>query len=226
MQGMPIAPPPKEKSNLGLIVSLVITVVLLLGALGFGIWAFMGMEDYKNNSDQKSAAAVVIAQQQTSTAKDKEFVEKEKNPLKEYKGPAAFGTINLKYPKTWGGFVTEASGTSGIPVDAYFHPNFVPGLQSGTDFALRVKVVNKSYADQVKQFESKVKQGKVKVSPYTLPKVSGAVGSRVEGEVNAGQQDILVLLPLRDKTIEISTESNQFRSDFDSIILANLTFVP
>jgi len=36
----------------------------------------------------------------------------------------------------------------------------------------------------------------------------------------------MILLPLRDKTLKISTESQQFVGDFDNIILANLKFVP
>ena len=223
--GMPVGQPRKTLN--GLLIPLIISVLLLLGALGFGLWSFTGMQDYKNNSDKKVSSAVQIAQQETSTAKDKEFIEKEKSPLKQYKGPAAFGTVTIQYPKTWSAFVTETTNGGGTPVDGYFHPGFVPGLQSGTDFALRVKVVSKQYADEMKQFESKMKAGKVKISPYKAPKMTdGTVGSRIDGEINTGQQDSMILFPLRDKTIEISTESGQFRGDFDSIILANLTFVP
>lgn len=221
--GMPVQLPKNGMNKL--LIPFILSVLLFIGALIFGVWAFTNMQDYKNNSDKKVAAAVAVAQQQTSSAKDKEFVEKEKNPLKEYKGPAAFGTLNIQYPKTWSAFITESDKTN-TPVDGYLHPNFVPGLESGTDFALRVKVVSRQYADELKQYESRVKTGKVKISPYNAPKVSGVLGSRIEGEITTGQQDSMVLFPLRDKTIEISTESSQFKGDFDSIILANLTFVP
>lgn len=222
--GMPVGQPKKGMNVL--LIPFILTLLFFLGAAGFGIWAFAGMQDYKNNSDKKSAAAVEIAKQEVSTAKDKEFVEKEKNPLDTYKGPAAFGTLNIQYSKKWSAFVTEAQGNTSTPVDGYFHPNFVPGVQSGTDFALRVKVTGRSYAEEMKQYDSKVKQGKVKVSPYSAPKVPGVLGSRIEGEINTGQQGVLVLFPVRDKTIQISTESTQFKGDFDSIIMANLTFVP
>lgn len=222
--GMPVQLP-KDGPN-RLLIPFVICLVLFVAAAGFGMWAFANMQDYKNNSDKKVATAVQIAQQETSSAKDKEFVEKEKSPLKEYKGPAAFGTLSIQYPKTWSAFVTESDNNGGTPIDGYMHPGFVPGLQSGTDFALRVKVVSRQYADELKQYESRVKAKKVSISPYTAPKVSGVLGSRIDGEINTGQQDSMVLFPLRDKTIEISTESSQFKGDFDSIILANLTFVP
>lgn len=222
--GMPVQPP-KKGLNI-LLIPLILAVLLLIGSLVFALWAFMGMQDYKNNVQPKIDKAVAIAQQETSTAKDAEFLQKEKSPLREYKSAQAAGSISIQYPKTWSAFVTEkADGDD--PVDGYFHPGFVPGTDSGTDFALRVKVVSTPYADYLKQFEGKVKSGKVKISPFKAPKLpAGTVGSRVDGEVNTGQQDSMVLFPLRDKTIEISTESVEFKADFDNIILANLNFVP
>jgi hypothetical protein len=219
-------PPRSAKTRpWGLIVPLVVSIVLFIAALGFGVWAFAGRADYKNNSDKKAADAVAIAVQQESTRKDKEFVEKEKNPLKKYLGPAAFGTLDISYPKTWAAFVTETDKGS-TPVDGYFHPNFVPGLQSGTAFALRVAVTSQSYDQEMKQFESKVKSGKVRISAFAAKNVAGVTGSRVDGEINAGQQGTMILLPLRDRTIKLSTESQQFMNDFNTIILENLKFVP
>ena len=215
---------PKRGFN-ALIIPLVVTAVALLVALGFGMWAFAGMQDYKTNVDDKVAAAVAIAQEETKTAKDAEFVQKEKNPLKEYKTAQAAGSIAIQYPKTWSAFVTETDDSD--PVDGYFHPGYVPGIASGTDFALRLRVVSTAYSDYMKQFESKAKTGKLTIAPYKAPKVAqSTVGSRIEGEINVGQQASRVVFPLRDKTIEITSESAQFRNDFDSIILANLTFVP
>lgn len=222
--GVPIGEP-KKRMN-ALLLPFIITVTLLFGAMGFGIWAFMSRQDYKNNVDPKIAAAVKIAQQNTSTAKDKEFVEKEKNPLREYKASQSAGNLSVVFPKTWSAFINEAAKGETV-VDGYFHPGYVPGLESGTDFALRVRVISKPYDQQLKQFEAKSKTGKITVQPYSPPKMSeDVVGVRIDGEINPGQQDSMVILPLRDKTIEISTQSPRFVGDFDSIILANLQFVP
>lgn len=218
-------PIPKKHHPWGLIISLVMFILLFLGASGFGIWAFMGREDYKNNSDKKSAQAVTIAVQQEGTKKDKEFVEREKNPLKTYSGPEAFGSLHVEYPKTWSAYVVDA-GRTATPIDGYFHPNFVPNVVGGTTFALRIQVTSQNYAQEMKQFEAKVKAGKVTVSPFTLGKVPGTAGARVQGELTVGQQVTMVLLPLRDKTIKVSTESQQFIDDFDNIILKNLSFIP
>jgi len=207
------------------LIAAIILGVLLLAVSIFAFWAFNERGTYKDKTDQIVAKEVELAKQQVSDQKDKEFVEKEKNPLQEYKGPATYGSLNIQYPKTWSAYVDEV-GRGNMPISGYFHPNFVPGLNSGTAFALRVEVVGSAYDTEVKAFEPKVKAGKVKVTPYTAAKVPGATGSRIEGEINQGQKGIMVLFPLRDKTIRISTQTEAFAKDFNDIILANLTFVP
>lgn len=222
--GMPVGQPKKTLNVL--IIPLVVSVVLLLGSIGFGMWAFAGMQDYKNNVQPKIDKAVAIAQEETSTAKDKEFVEKEKTPVREYKAPQTAGSLSIQYPKTWSAYVTEPKSGTDI-VNGYFHPGYVPAAESGTDYALRVQVISRSYDLELKKYESKAKAGKVKISAYKAPKLpEGIVGSKIEGEINTGQQDVMVMFPLRDKTIIVSTESVQFFGDFNDIILANLTFVP
>lgn len=225
--GAPIAPmtPPKKQRHISAtLVSLIICIVFLLAAIGFGVWAYLQRQDYKANSDKKVDAAVVIAKKQTAEEKDKEFVEKEKNPYKEYVGPATYGSVKIVYPKTWGAYVNE-KGSQPL-VNGYWHPSFVPGSETGTAFALRMEVVATGYDQVMKTFDGKVKGGDVKVSPYKAPKVPSVLGSRVDGEINKGQKDSMVVFPLRDKTLKIWTESETFLNDFNNIILANLTFSP
>ena len=229
----PVSPPgemmpansAKSHHSLGLIIALVLFVLLFLGAAGFGFWAFNGRQQYKNESDKITAKAVAVAKQEEATKKDNEFTEKEKYPLKTYEGPDTYGGLDIVYPKTWSAYVVQADRTA-TPVDGYFHPGHVPGIQSGTAFALRVQVTSQSYEQEMRQFEGKVKGGKVKVTAYSPKNVGGVAGSRVEGEINNGQKNTMVLLPLRDKTIKISTESPQFLGDFEKIILENLKFIP
>jgi len=218
-------PPPKSSGRGKWIASLVVTILLLFGAIGFGVWAYLGRQDFKFNSDKKVAAAVDIAKQQESSAKDKEFIEKEKNPLTTYISSDTVGTIKLFYPKTWSVYMDE-SGSGNLPLSGLMHPKFVPGLQSKTAFALEVKVNNQNYANMMRQYESKSKSGLVTVTAFRLANVPDVLGSRVDGEINNSQQGAIVLLPLRDKTITISTQSQQYKGDFDNIILPNMTFVP
>lgn len=208
-----------------LIIPLVIFILLFVAALSFGIWAFIERTKYKNETDKIVSKAVTLTEQQVSTAKDKEFTEAEKKPTKAYKGPATFGSVELEYPKTWGAYISE-SGQGSNPIDGYLHPNFVPDIDSGTAFALRVEVVQKTYDEVMKQFDSKVKSGKVTVIPFRAELVPDVLGARVEGEINKDQKGVMVVFPIRDKTLKISSQSETFFADFNAIILKSLKFVP
>lgn len=215
---------PKKSLNT-LMIPFILTLVFLLFTIGFAFWAFTQMQEYKNKSDQKSAQAVSLAEKKLEAKKEAEFAEREKNPFKEYRGSATFGSVVIQYPKTWSAYITESDrGT--VPIDGYMHPNYVPGLQTETAFALRFQVSNTSYDQELKKYDSDAKSGKVKVSPASAPKVPNVAGVKIEGEVERGKRGTVVLFPVRDKTLRIITESEQFNKDFNDIILANLVFVP
>lgn len=203
----------------------IVTLVLFIASLGFGIWAYAGMQDYKNNVDEKIAVAVDVAKQQTATEKDNEFIEREKNPLKEYQAPSAAGSLKVKYPKTWSAYIDERNESS-RSLNAFFNPNFVPGEDTDATYALRIEVVNKTFDDVVKSFDSAIDRGDARARPYKAANVDNTVGLRIDGEIDNDQQGTLILLQLRDKTIKIWTEGDQFRDDMFDHVLPNLTFSP
>ncbi len=205
-----------------LLIPLVLVGTLLLFAIGFGAWAFTGRQDYKNNVDAKIVEAVEASDEKLSIEKEAEFAEREKDPNKSYQGPATYGSLLITYPKTWSAYIVEkSSGTTAL--DGYLHPNFIPDISSDHSFALRFEVLNTSYDQVIKQFDSKVRTGKVTVVAYRAPKVQEALGARISGEIDTKKQGIMVLLPVRDKTIRIWTEGEDFKGDFDRI-LEQLTF--
>ncbi len=221
----PVAASQQKPHSRVIVAVLIITVLLLLMAAGFGLWAFSRSLDYKNNSDKKSAVAVSKAEDILTKKKDAEFAEAEKQPFKTYISPSTAGTINITYPRTWSAFVTE-SDKSSTPVEGYFHPNFVPGVQSGVSFALRLQVLDQKYDQVMKQFDSAAKTGKVKIGPFRAVKVQEILGSRLDGEIAQNQQGSMIVLPLRDKTIKIFTEAGTFTNDFNNTVLPSLTFSP
>ena len=215
-----------EKGALsGYLIPFIVSIVLFLSATGFGVWSYLGRQDYKTNVDKKIATAVEIAIKQTSTDKDNEFVQREKKPLKSYHGPEEYGSLDVKYPKTWSAYVIEGGNRSN-PVDGYFNPSFVPGVENTTVYALRVQVVPGTYSSELGRFASFVKGGKVKVSPFKFAQVPSITGVRINGEILSGKQGSMVMVPLRDKTLKIYTEASQFVDDFNKIILPKVTFSP
>ncbi|HVV25860.1 MAG TPA: hypothetical protein VHC21_02415 [Candidatus Saccharimonadales bacterium] len=219
----------------GVAVSLVFTLLLLIAAIVFGVWAFGSRQDYKNNTDAKINAAVTVAKQNEDKLKDAAFAQAEKNPLTTWNGPEAYGSIALAYPKTWSGYVSVASSTntgSTNPVDGYFYPGVVPSTtDSSSSFALRIQVNSQSYANVVQQLSQANSQNPPTVAPYALPKVPKVVGVKVTGTLPISNGDtqktgIMVILPLRSETLEIWTEGSQFTADFNNSILPNFSFSP
>ncbi|MDB5170119.1 MAG: hypothetical protein JWN82_515 [Candidatus Saccharibacteria bacterium] len=206
-----------------LVLPLILASLFLIGALGFGFWAYGERQDYKNNSDQKAAAAVVIAKQQEAAVKDKQYAEAAKLPLKTYNGPEEYGSLALQYPKTWSAYVVTGEG-SDAGLSGYFNPDFVPtvGAESST-FALRIEVVDSAYSEVLSDYSD---QEGVTITPYALPKLPKVIGVKVDGQIEDAKKGSMVILPVRDKTLKIYTEADAFMADFNNNILPNLTFSP
>ncbi len=208
-----------------LLLPLLVAMILLVGTAVFGVWAFGSRQDYKDNVDAKIAVAVNATKVAEDKVKDAQFAEESKNPLKSYTGPAAYGTVVIQYPKTWSGYVID-SGNNDPFVDGYFAPGVVPNTEDDkSTFALRVQVSSQSYSDSLQQYQA-VSDGSVAVQPYALPKVPSVVGVMVTGAIEENRQGTMVILPLRNTTLKIWTESNSFKGDFSNIILPNASFSP
>lgn len=210
----------------GLAISFVMTILVLIGSVAFGAWAYTSRQDYKNNSDQKAAAAAAKAATAESAKKDRQFAEDAKFPFRIYNGPDAYGSLHLEYPKTWSGYI-DASGSGEALVNGYFMPAEVPAVNDQKSlFALRVQVVNQPYTQVIQQFSGQQQAGKLAVSAYALPKLPKVVGVMAKGQLSDQKNVTMVVLPLRSETVKIWTEGDQFTNDFNNNILPNFTFSP
>lgn len=204
-----------------LLIPLILAAVLLLGSIGFGLWAFSQREDYKKNSDQKSDAAVAVAVQRTKSEKDNEFLQKEKEPLKSYTSAAQYGTLSMKYPKTWSVYADEASNM----LTLLMQPDVVSSNES-TPYAIKIEVLQRPYAQVINILDNDIKQGKLRASAFSLARVPDVLGLRVDGQITQQKRGSAVYLPLRDKTIIISSEAPDKVADLNNIILPNFEFSP
>lgn len=204
-----------------LLMPLIVASILFFATFGFAVWSYMGMVDYRDNVDQKIQTAVNVAVEKNSTDKDNEFLEKEKNPLKTYKGPAVLGSISFDYPKTWSGYYVEKDK------DMYLimQQNLVNGDQN-TYYHLRVDVANTSYDSNMKSYEGSLKKGIISAKPFRLAKLPDILGTRFDGEVQNGVKGSTILIPSREKTIIISTYNEQAVNDLNNIVLPSFTFTP
>src|SRR6266576_1174967 len=206
------------------IMSTAILIILLIAALAFGGWSFSKMQDYKNNSDKKAAVAVEAAKKLQATQLQAQFNEQNKSPYKVFHGLPTYGSISFNYPKTWSTYV-DATNTN-EPINVYFNPDEVPGVQSKTAFGLRVELVSTDYSQLLQQFNSQVTQGTLTARAYVPPKMQGVAnvvaGTYFNGQINnqdPTQKGNMVVIKVRDKTLQIYTETDQFSSDFNNTVL-------
>jgi hypothetical protein len=220
-----------QQGTVSMTILFITTAFLFIISVIFGVWAFSSRQDYKNNVDQKIAVAVVSAKQQTEVSDSAQYALEAEKPLNTYTGPQAFGTLVIKYPKTWSGYIAE-DDTSNTPINGYFYPGVVPNIAAASSvFALRVQVIETPYATEVSQFTAQTQQQQATVTAYKLPSNPNIIGVAVNGQIgtNAAGTPIsgtMIILPLRDSTIELWTESPQFENDFNNNILPNFTFSP
>jgi hypothetical protein len=211
----------------GVGIALVLCIIFLVAAISFGAWAFSSRQNFKNNTDQIVAGKVAVAKQEEASAKEKEFTERDKNPLRTYNGPEAFGSVSVGYPKSWSGYVDDSGGN--IPLDGYFYPGVVPSKDAAAStFALRVSVSNQSYAEVLRSLESLQKRPEktTTITAYALPKLPKVVGVQVTGALPNNKTGIMVVLPLCAQTLKIWTEGDKYVNDFNTYILPNFTFAP
>lgn len=209
-----------------LLFPLLLSILLLIAAIGFGTWAYNGRSTYKNNVDGQIATAVSAAKQQQMSTDQAQFAVEQKSPLSTYVGPEAYGSLVVKYPKTWSGYVDD-TGNGAALVDGYFSPGTVPSISAASSvFALRVQVQNQSYSSVTQNIVGEETDGVLTSKPYALPKVPQDVGLEVTGQLNNGEEGTEVILPLRSNTLVIWTQGTNYLSDFNTYVLPNFSFAP
>lgn len=209
-----------------LIIPVILLSLLFVGTAGFAYWAFNSRQNYKDNTTQMVNSAVNAAVRQTESSDSQKYAQEAKDPLDTFTGPASFANVTFKYPKTWSAYVAEEPATA-TPINGYFYPAIVPDVTNVSNaYALRVQLLEQSYATSMQQFTGPVSTGGLAVSQYTPPKLPNIIGSELQGQISTNKQGTMVVLPLLNMTLEIWTESSQFESDFTNTVLPSLTFQP
>lgn len=204
-------------------VFLFIITLGFIASTAFGIWAFIGMQDNKNNLDKKIAAATEVAVQKAESDKDAQFAEEEKNPFRKYTGSQTYGTLTFEFPKSWNAYVEEKDRD--ILLNFYAHPGVIPGLADTVHFAYRTEIIDTPYQKKLQEFEKSQKDSGVTIEPYRPKLVDGVLGVIIKGKIFKDKQGEMVILPQRDKTFMFWTESPEYIGDFEKI-METMTFIP
>lgn len=218
---------PKHSPPIFLIISLVIVAILLVIACIMAFMFYAKAADYKNNTDQKISAAVDQSNKSLTSELQSKFDEQQKSPNKTYTSPAEDGSISFSYPKTWSAYILEQNNGN-TALDGYFQSNFVQSTANNkNNFDLRMMVSTQSYNNVLNQYQSNIKNGSLKSSPYVDANVKNATpGVRLDGQLNTNKQGSMVIVPIRDKVLQLWTENSSSTNDFNNVVLKTLTYSP
>lgn len=181
-----------------------ISIIMSMGI----IWLTINYLDQKNNVDSKINTAVADAKKAQADELEKEFADREKEPLSQFTGPEDLGRLVFKYPKTWSVYVKETNGYR-----AFFHPKIV--VSENERFALRLTIETRNYDEAVQAYSSLVKSGSLTSSPFSVGDVAG---TRFDGNFTKDLRGSAIIVKNRDKVVTLQTDADTFKSDFDALI--------
>lgn len=182
---------------------------------GVSIWLFLQYTEQKNNVDGIAAERVATEVKKQSDKDLKEFLEREKEPNREFVGPDDYGRLTFNFPKTWSTYVDKDGKKEGV-FEAYLSPGFVPPVNNPSErYALRVVIENTDFDQVIKKYEPQVKKGDLRTSATSS---NGQNGTRFDGNFSKDLRGAVVIYKVRDKTVSIFTDADTFKPDFENII--------
>lgn len=211
------SPISENRRPLTFIVIIIVVSLIAVTFVGLFIWMAARYSSVSGDVNSQITEAVALAVNENTEKLESEFTEREKTPYKTFSGPADYGELSFKYPKTWSVYVAKDPSNSGSgDYEAYLNPDVVEPISNETINALRVIIKDSPYDTVVKQFESNVKNGKLTVSVY---KVGGENVSVYTGELPSSKlQGIFAVLKIRDKAALIQTDAMVFEKDFYALL--------
>lgn len=205
-------------SQRGASLPVVITIILLslfaVAFAGLAVWAYVNYVDQRDRVNLKIDAAVATAEKEQADKLEAKFLEREKEPNREFAGPSDYGTLAFKYPKTWSVYVAN-DGSDGDTFEAYLNPVTVPAVSEEERFALRVTIVSQKYEDVIEDYQGLVEDGALRTS---VAKVNGEAGTRLDGSFSEDIRGAAVIYKIRDKTAILRTDADTFKPDFEKLI--------
>lgn len=194
--------------------------MLLVASLAGFVWSFSQYKTYKNDADVLIAEAVEQAKAEQATELEAQFQMERDRLYNTYVTDPVLANISLQYPRDWS-FYLEQSTTGRIQIEAIFHPTVVAKADPGT-YGLRLQLLQQLYSDVVDDYQRAIEKGELNATPIQSNNVDGL---RLDGQIDNDHTGALVILPIRDKTLVISTEANDYLSVFNEAI-GKLVFTP
>lgn len=214
------AVPVEKKDIVGLVKTIVIVLVSLIAVtfIGLFIWMTVRYNEASEIEQSEINMAVADAVEENTTKMEAEFLEREKEPNRDFSGPADYGQLSFKYPKTWSVYVAKDASNGG-DYEAYFNPIEVEEVSKDTINALRLIIRDKSFEEVVEEYRKEVEKKEAKLSVESVTIYDGTPANRYTGIIpKTDLNGIVVIFKIRDKTAILQTDSLLFENDFNNLI--------
>lgn len=241
--GMPmvqqIKAPVVPKKDATKVVLIIAVVMLTLVAATFIVLFLMKYKDYETLEADWTAEtkmAVVEATDKQAMELVQRYNEQMKYPYLPFAGPADYGQLQFEYPRNWSVYIEKAA-TNGGDFSAYLNPGQVDPVSSDTLNALRVTISSRGFDEVTQEYQRIVDQKNSGLSVKSVQignsaKGTSATANRYDGVIPGTEfQGSIVIFKIRDKTVILQTDSEQFTGtddqnnlrDFEKI-LSSITF--
>lgn len=198
----------------GFMISTIALILALLVVGSAAIWSYMSYYEQKTTVDSQVDIAVAVAKKDQADADEDKFAEREKTPTRQFVGPEDYGRLTFDYPKTWSTYVAR-DVTKGGNFEAYLHKDVVLPVSAQQQYMLRILIEDQDYDKVVANYETLVKKGDLKT---TIATSDGNSGTRLDGGFTKDIRGAAVIFKVRDKTVTVRTDADQFKPDFEEII--------
>lgn len=207
----------KKQNDFIKTIAIVMLSLVAVTFVGLFVWILLKYNDVNDDVNGRINLAVAAAKEEQQVEDEKEFAEREKSPYLNFAGPADYGELSFKYPRTWSVFI-EADASNGGDFRAYLNPVQVNPISKDTINALRVTIRNKDFESVVSEYQKAMDRKDSDLSVETI-NVGGAVANRYSGTIpNTGLSGYIVVFKIRDKTAILQTDSVLFKEDFDKLL--------
>ncbi len=194
--------------------ALIITTLLSVGLLIVTIILAAQLHEANANVEGKIREAEALAVNTTTTRLEANFAKREKANYRQFTSPSDYGELSFEYSKTWSLYIAQDASRGG-DYEAYFHPVEVRAISNANAYALRVRILNQPFDTVASSYDSLIKDGKVTLS---VQEINGETANIYTGTISNDFYAKVALIKIRDKTVVLRTDSQDFFEDFDRIL--------
>lgn len=203
----------QDGSVLLVVLSSVFGIIALILA-GVSIWLYGEMNKAQSDVDSKVNLRVSEAEDKFNEKCEEKMSRERLRTVSKFNGPADLGSVSFDYPRDWSVYVDTDTTRNYNKYEAYFYPKEVPKVSSSQQFSLRLTIENKDYDSVMNSYQSKIKKGDLASSSENS---QGHEGTRLSGEFSKDIRGYAVVYKLRDKTLTLRTDAEDFKQAFDQV---------